>query len=312
MTDDLKQRPRNVILRRICVIQIGIFVTATLTLFSLQSNDFGFFWHTFMLGGLGASIALQRKITKKSEEELEYLAGDRIAIAMPVLYGCVMAAVTYGLFMSNLVAGDSSGGLLSSNVFPVFVLLDPVPEDRNPKVETPDAETPGEETPGEETPDEETPDEEEAPNKKKGESASDSKPASGAETEADAETDPESPVAEKETPEETKPASPASKDVMANAASAEVPKSSARAGSSLRNESGKGVTWKEFFRMRPATTEDLGKLFVWCFLAGYSESFVTGLLSRLEQTGSRPAGGSPAGSGNAPAAQPATRRKRSS
>mgnify|MGYP006897113510 CR=1 FL=1 len=193
--------PRNIILRRICVIQVGIIVAATVLLFVMMSRQFGFFWHTFMLGGLGASIALQRKITTKSPEELEYLSGDRIAIAMPVLYGAVMAAVTYGLFMSNLVSGDSQGALLSSNVFPRFVVAD---------LPSPDL-----------------------PNLDEGE-----KPVKGTE--------------------------------------------------------GKGVTWNEFFRMRPATTEDLGKLLVWCFLAGYSESFVTGLLSRLESTGSKP-GAKPAG-----------------
>lgn len=28
--------------------------------------------------------------------------------------------------------------------------------------------------------------------------------------------------------------------------------------------------------------KDVGKLLVWCFVAGYSESFVTGILKQLE------------------------------
>ncbi len=39
---------------------------------------------------------------------------------------------------------------------------------------------------------------------------------------------------------------------------------------------------KSFLGSRPATLPDLGKLLVWCFLAGYSEKFVIGILGKLE------------------------------
>ncbi len=64
--DESTTSPRNIILRRICVIQVGVIVAATVLLFVMMSRQFGFFWHAFMLGGLGASIALQRKITTKT------------------------------------------------------------------------------------------------------------------------------------------------------------------------------------------------------------------------------------------------------
>ncbi|HQU70926.1 MAG TPA: hypothetical protein PKV71_15550 [Calditrichia bacterium] len=36
--------------------------------------------------------------------------------------------------------------------------------------------------------------------------------------------------------------------------------------------------------MRSAGLMDFGKLMVWCFLVGYSERFVMGVLKRLEDT----------------------------
>lgn len=42
---------------------------------------------------------------------------------------------------------------------------------------------------------------------------------------------------------------------------------------------------KRFVEIRPATMKDAGKLFVWCFVAGYSERFITGILKQLERRG---------------------------
>ncbi len=39
---------------------------------------------------------------------------------------------------------------------------------------------------------------------------------------------------------------------------------------------------KRFMDMEPLSMKDVGKLLVWCFVAGYSESFVTGILKQLE------------------------------
>jgi hypothetical protein len=37
--------------------------------------------------------------------------------------------------------------------------------------------------------------------------------------------------------------------------------------------------------MAPVSMKDVGKLLVWCFVAGYSEKFVTGILKQLERRG---------------------------
>lgn len=37
-----------------------------------------------------------------------------------------------------------------------------------------------------------------------------------------------------------------------------------------------------FLEVRPSTLQDAAKLIVWCFLAGYSENFVTGILSSFD------------------------------
>ncbi len=40
----------------------------------------------------------------------------------------------------------------------------------------------------------------------------------------------------------------------------------------------------DWLDMRPASLVDAGKLVIWCFLAGYSEHLITGVLERLEQS----------------------------
>jgi hypothetical protein len=41
---------------------------------------------------------------------------------------------------------------------------------------------------------------------------------------------------------------------------------------------------QDWLYMRPKGMDDAGKLIIWCFLAGYSESFISGILKRLEQS----------------------------
>jgi len=45
------------------------------------------------------------------------------------------------------------------------------------------------------------------------------------------------------------------------------------------------TTIKEVLSIRPCSVKDLGKLFVWCFISGYSEKFVAGILGSLEKRG---------------------------
>ena len=41
---------------------------------------------------------------------------------------------------------------------------------------------------------------------------------------------------------------------------------------------------RQVVAMRPAGLKDLGKLLLWCFLAGYYEKFVIGILKQLERS----------------------------
>lgn len=43
---------------------------------------------------------------------------------------------------------------------------------------------------------------------------------------------------------------------------------------------------QNFMDMKPKDMQNTGKLLLWCFLAGYSESFVTGILKQLEKRAS--------------------------
>lgn len=44
---------------------------------------------------------------------------------------------------------------------------------------------------------------------------------------------------------------------------------------------------KNYLKVRPNTLPDAAKLTIWCLVAGYSENFITGVLTTLERQGSR-------------------------
>lgn len=46
---------------------------------------------------------------------------------------------------------------------------------------------------------------------------------------------------------------------------------------------GERLKVRDWLVLRPSSLDNAGKLVVWCFLAGYSESFVSGILKRLER-----------------------------
>lgn len=51
----------------------------------------------------------------------------------------------------------------------------------------------------------------------------------------------------------------------------------------LPEAEGLRLSMREVVGLRPKGVQDLGKLLVWCFVSGYSESFVVGVLSTLER-----------------------------
>ena len=42
---------------------------------------------------------------------------------------------------------------------------------------------------------------------------------------------------------------------------------------------------QQFIETQPSQIQDTGKLLVWCFIAGYSEKFIIGIISQLESKG---------------------------
>jgi hypothetical protein len=125
MTDEAKDA-RRVVTQTMFIVQICLIGTILLLLlvgYALEkwwgATYFGFFWFAFLAGCIGASIGVLKRITKNDPFVTE-LAQSRIATLMPLLYGGLMAGVTYLLFMSGLLSGDGGNGLLTTNLFPNF------------------------------------------------------------------------------------------------------------------------------------------------------------------------------------------------
>jgi hypothetical protein len=65
----------------------------------------GYFWFAFLCGALGASVRMMRTV-KEDASLAEELSRSFVSTLMPLLYGAVMAAVAYGLFISEIVSGE--------------------------------------------------------------------------------------------------------------------------------------------------------------------------------------------------------------
>jgi hypothetical protein len=80
----------------------------------------GSLWFALLFGMLGASLGLQRRGRGLPALMLDELASDALAVARPLVYGGLMAGVTYLLFLAGILSGDGGGGMLTSNLFPAF------------------------------------------------------------------------------------------------------------------------------------------------------------------------------------------------
>lgn len=169
------------LIQRIFVAQCTMIGFATVLVQSATRFDIGFFWFAFMGGMFGASLAFLRRVQLGNSALVARAAISWCTTLMPLLYGGMMAAVTYFLFVSGILSGQDGTGLLATNLFPDF--------------------------------------------------------------------------------------GPPKLPLSADSAVAE------------------RVAVKDWLVLRPTELSDAGKLMIWCFLGGYSESFVTGILGRLETNG---------------------------
>ncbi len=121
----------KVLVKRILIIQISLLaVISALVIVNWKvPGAFGFDWVVFLLGCLGASIAMERRI-KREPQLIEALSDSKISTFMPLLYGGLMAGIAYLLFMSGILTGKQGDGLLASNLFPDF---SPPPNEVNPE-----------------------------------------------------------------------------------------------------------------------------------------------------------------------------------
>jgi hypothetical protein len=171
-SDSVRTVYRRIFFAQIAILLAFVAIVAVLSIYTEEAGSFPF---SFLLGGLGGSISLFRRLPNEHQENLLQISESWISTLVPILYGSIMASVAYLLFMSGILTGEQGHGLFTSNLFPNF----------------------------------------------------------------------------------TRP---------------EIPQ-------------GKLLTVPMILQIRPASVADVGKLLVWSFLAGYSERFVTGILSTLEQKG---------------------------
>jgi len=170
-----RQDLSKTIIHRIFIAQIVLIVTCAVVVIVLSlftADQLGSFIFAFLFGCFGGSISLIRRIHEEPISSLELIADSWISNLMPLMYGGLMAAVTYMLFVSGLLTGIQGDGLFISNLFPDF--------------------------------------------------------------------------------------------------------------KNLSDTAGEPLSMQHVLNVRPTEVKDAGKLMVWCFLAGYSEKFVTQMLSTLE------------------------------
>ena len=165
-------KTNEILILRVCSSVVALVVVTTImVLIAAYWMDFGFFWFAFLAGVFGASVALLRRLRDETEFKTEAVQ-SWMPTLMPQLYGGLLAAITYFLFVSGILSGSEAGGFISTSLFPNF---------------------------------------------------SSGEPNDGV------------------------------------------------------------LTVNDFLQSRPVALQDAGKLMVWCFLGGYSEGFVTGMLGRLEK-----------------------------
>ena len=98
---------------------IALFAVST-SIGLIFPERLGAFWLAFLCGAMGGSLSLIKRIRVEKIEILREIESSLITTLMPLLYGGILAAVTYLLFIGCVLTGDGEGGLFTSNLFPEF------------------------------------------------------------------------------------------------------------------------------------------------------------------------------------------------
>jgi hypothetical protein len=120
--DETRRRVAESLIQRIffaqlvCLLLFGISVGIGL----LFPERFGAFWLAFICGAVGGSLSLIKRIRVEKIEVLREIESSLITTLMPLLYGGILAGISYLLFLGCVLTGDSEGGLFTSNLFPEF------------------------------------------------------------------------------------------------------------------------------------------------------------------------------------------------
>jgi hypothetical protein len=114
------QAARIVVIRRLFIAQVCILAGFCGLALAGMKYPVGSFFFVLLIGSLGGSIALLRRVRTESGSVVAEIAADMTSTLMPILYGALMAGVAYLLFMSGILSGDGGAGLFTSNLFPNF------------------------------------------------------------------------------------------------------------------------------------------------------------------------------------------------
>lgn len=117
----IESSPNNMLIQRVCVTILALVAICTVMIYiaGRWEGDVGFFWFSFFSGVFGASLALLRKL-QKEPVLASTTANSWLPILMPLLYGGMLASVTYFLFVSEILSGTEGNGFLTTNLFPNF------------------------------------------------------------------------------------------------------------------------------------------------------------------------------------------------
>lgn len=109
MSDSHLARTQKVI-RRLFIAQLGLLgaVGALVLLGLVFTQHLGSFPFAFFTGALGGSISLLRRLRHESQAVIDEFADSWVSSLMPMLYGGLMAAVAYLLFMSGILTGEGA------------------------------------------------------------------------------------------------------------------------------------------------------------------------------------------------------------